>query len=110
MLIRFVGVSQMLEKTLEFLHVAPLVVIALMLVCSKLYAVMFKNSKYTFELMLPSILLLCSIGIASGSNIHSHHGEEAMHLLDPCFGYSAILIGVAFAVARRSVAAFSKKA
>jgi hypothetical protein len=48
----------------------------------------------------PTILLLSSIGIASGFGIHHHAGEEASGICYLCFGYASILAIMGLKLAR----------
>lgn len=52
----------------------------------------------------PAILLLSSIGIASGFGIHHHAGEEVSSICYLCFGYALILavIGLKLANVNKS--------
>ncbi len=89
-----------MENVIEFLHVAPLFVIGLLLFAPKVLHILLQK-----KIVIPSInsivLVLSSIGIAAGTN--AHHAFE--HLIDPCFGYSAILIVMALKISamKRSV-------
>jgi hypothetical protein len=77
----------MIEGLISFLHVAPLVVIFSLMVGSKIYK---KTAGKSIDFS-PTVLLLSSIGIASGFGIHHHAGEEASSICYLCFGYAAIL-------------------
>ena len=97
----------MIEKLINFLHVAPLIIIFGLIIGGKI------NKKITgknFDFS-PTILLLSSIGIASGFGIHHHHGEETSSICYLCFGYAAILAGLGLKLAKsnRSDKAAAKK-
>lgn len=84
----------MLETIVNFLHVAPLVAI-LALVIAPRFAALFGKNLENAKLNI-AMLALSSIGILSGAFEH-HHGIQ---LLDPCFGYAATLIYVAFKISQ----------
>ena len=86
----------MIEKLISFLHVAPLVIIFAIIVGSKVYQ-KATSKKIDFS---PTILLLSSIGIASGFGIHHHAGEETSSICYLCFGYAAILAIIGLKLAR----------
>jgi hypothetical protein len=86
----------MIEGLISFLHVAPLVVIFALMVGSKVY----KKTTGKSTDFSPTILLLSSIGIASGFGIHHHAGEEASGICYLCFGYATILAVVGLKLAR----------
>ena len=86
----------MIEKLISFLHVAPLVIIFAIIVGSKVYQ-KATGKKTDFS---PTILLLSSIGIASGFGIHHHAGEEASSICYLCFGYASILAVMGLKLAR----------
>ncbi len=76
---------------LDFLHTVPLFFIIAILLAPYVYKFITQRFMQV-KFAEPLLLLLCSIGIAAGSNIHGHH---MMHFIDPCFGYAAVIIGVA---------------
>ena len=81
----------MLEKYIELFHIAPLALIIASLVSASLYRIV--SGKFVSPTGLSAFLLvLCSVGIASGSHIHHN---EMIHIMDPCFAYAATLIGIA---------------
>lgn len=82
----------MSESLMQVLHVAPLALIALTLVSSWSYKLMTKKS-WDDGMVRAALLVLCSVGIIAGHNVH--HGE-LLHFFDPCFGYAATLMGIAF--------------
>jgi len=84
---------------MDFLHIAPLVLIALSLFSSQAYKLITKKSVNS-NWLSSILLILCSIGIISGE--HVHHGE-LLTFIDPCFGYAATLIGVAVNIVRQQV-------
>jgi hypothetical protein len=85
----------MIEKLISFLHVAPLVMIFATIIGSKVYQ-KFAGKRTDFS---PTILLLSSIGIASGFGVHHHAGEQTSSICYLCFGYASILaiMGLKFA-------------
>ena len=88
----------MIEKIINFLHVAPLVIIVSLIISGTIYKKLTKKS-VDFS---PTILLLSSIGIASGFGIHHHHGEEVSSICYLCFGYASILAGLGLKLAKLS--------
>lgn len=87
---------------LKFLHVAPLFVIMILLLLPIIFRV-FKKNEISSDILSSSLLLLSSIGIASGANVHDHDG--GMLFIDPCFGYAAVLVFVAV----KLISKFAKK-
>lgn len=86
----------MIETLLNVMHVAPLAIIALVILAD----VITKGAFFKKELYNAALLILSSIGIASGSFVHTHH---SVFLIDPCFAYSAALIFVAVKLISSSV-------
>ena len=73
---------------LEILHIAPLAIIAAL--TSYQYLIPFTKKFQKLKSFDSILLILSSIGIAAGGNVH--HISTTHHLIDPCFGYAAILI------------------
>lgn len=88
-------------EIMELLHVGPLALILALLAFAQGYKIFVKKS-INFNLLLPIILVLCSIGIVTGNYVH--HGR-ILTFLDPCFGYAVTLIGVAVNFARNKIKA-----
>lgn len=90
----------MIEELISFLHVAPLVIILSLVSGAMIYE---KVTSKKVDLS-PAILLLSSIGIASGFGIHHHAGEEVSSICYLCFGYALILavIGLKLANVNKS--------
>ena len=86
----------MIEGLISFLHVAPLVMIFSLMVGSKVY----KKTTCKSVDFSPTVLLLSSIGIASGFGIHHHAGEEVSSICYLCFGYATILAIVGLKLAK----------
>jgi len=84
----------MIEKLTNILHVGPLIVISLIMIGNKIFQTI-TNKTIDFS---PTILLLSSIGIASGFSIHQAHEFSTMCYL--CFGYASVLAIVALKLAR----------
>ena len=83
----------MLEKILNYLHVLPLVMIFFIMALKLCFKNPFGRS------LLPLILLLTSVGVASGVNVHhDHHAIFSGCYI--CLGYAMILVGVALKIAR----------
>lgn len=76
-----------MELFIEFLHVVPLLIIALLYLTPHIANFFFKK-KIIISSFNSIVLVLSAIGIAAGNN--AHHAFE--HLIDPCFGYATILI------------------
>lgn len=75
-----------MEQIINFLHLAPLAAILIMLVAPKFASLLVSKEKIN-----AATLILASVGILSGAIDHHHHE----YLIDPCFGYVASLIVVA---------------
>jgi len=87
----------MIESFFSIMHVAPLAVIALMvLVNIATSSNLFKQNLYN-----AALLALSSVGIASGAVVHDH---AMVLLVDPCFAYAATLVFVAIRLVAGSVA------
>ena len=84
----------MSEKIMSILHMAPFFVIVALTGWSFLYQKVTKN-KAQFDLS-PTILLLSSVGIASGFGLHHNHSGEVAAACYFCFGYAGILAVVAY--------------
>ena len=84
----------MIEKLINSLHVAPLIIILAIAIGRKLYE---KIAGRRID-VLPAILLLTSVGIASGFGIHSHVAGSSICYM--CFGYAATLAIVALRLAK----------
>ncbi len=91
----------MFETIINFLHVAPLFAIIGLAVAPKLSAFFAKKLEST-KLNI-TMLVLASIGILAGAFEH-HHGIQ---LLDPCFGYAATLIFVAYKISQNKAVKIS---
>lgn len=89
----------MIETLFSVLHVAPLVVITSMILINAV----LKLNLVKQELYNPVLLILSSIGIASGAVVHDH---DTIMLIDPCFAYAATLVFVAASLVSSSC--FSK--
>jgi len=77
----------MLTTFFNFMHLAPLALIAILVFAPKL-----KYSLIPQKFFNAAMLILASIGIIAGAFDH-HHIE---YLIDPCIGYAATLLYVAF--------------
>jgi len=73
------------------LHVAPLVLITLLLIAPYMYK-MVTGRILVMRFVDSALLLLCSVGISAGINAHTMLSH---FLLDPCFYYSLVLVCVA---------------
>ena len=89
----------MSEMLMEILHLAPLALIALAVLGSGIYKAVAKKSVDS-GMLHTALLVLCSVGIVAGNFVH--HGE-LLHLLDPCYGYAATLMGIAFSKSAKHV-------
>jgi hypothetical protein len=85
----------MIEQIFNFLHVAPLAVIAFIIAKQ----VFTGASKSVFNANDTLMLVLSSVGILAGTYDH-HHAHFAV---DPCVGYSIVLGYVAFRSIRKKV-------
>lgn len=81
----------MTETFIQFLHIVPLAMI-IMLSGTTIAINHFAAKKINTTFLIPTVLILCSIGILAGNKLH--HGE-LLNIIDPCFGYAATLIAVA---------------
>jgi len=79
---------------MNFLHLAPLALIMFIIVAPKVFNLLM-GKNYEGKLNHTLILVLSSIGILAGTYDHHH----VCYLIDPCFGYAAALVYVAFKVA-----------
>ncbi|MFQ3307297.1 MAG: hypothetical protein ACI8ZF_000542 [Candidatus Midichloriaceae bacterium] len=84
------------------LHVLPLFVIL------AIYSYTFLYNKYSEKTLstdfTPTILLLCTIGVASGYGTHHAHDAPAIFSTScyACLGYSAIIASVAYKLSKNS--------
>ena len=79
----------MFEKVMAILHVAPFFMILALTIGSFIYE---KTTKDRVRFNLSStILLLTSIGIASGFGAHHNHAGEGAGSCYLCLGYASIL-------------------
>ena len=85
-------------QLINLLHVAPLFLVALIMLSSYGYG-LFTNKKLGGYLVHSSVLGLSSIGVIAGN--YAHH-NELIGLFDPCVGYGIALLVVAFDIARNS--------
>ena len=92
-----------MEMFVEFLHIAPLLIIALLFAAPKVASFIFKK-KIVVPAVDSIVLVLASVGIAAGSN--AHHAFE--HMIDPRFGYAAIWIVLAAKLASMSSKAIAR--
>ncbi len=90
----------MLDSIINFLHIAPLAGIAVLIGASSL------SKKISASLISALILALSAVGLMSGSVAHHHHE----HMLDPCFGYVAAILFVALKVLNAKPSAVKFKA
>lgn len=79
----------MTENFLGMMHIAPLAVIALMVLTN----IVTSGNLFKQNLYSAALLILSSIGIASGAVVHDH---SMVLLIDPCLAYAATLVFVAF--------------
>ena len=84
----------MSEKIMSILHMAPFFVTIALTSWSFLYQKITK-SRVSLDLS-PTILLLSSVGIASGFGLHHNHSGEVVAACYFCFGYAGILAFVAY--------------
>ena len=84
---------------MNLLHVGPLVLIVVSLIAAQAYKLFAKKS-VSANFFSSFLLILCSIGIISGNNVH--HGE-LFSFFDPCFGYAATSLGVAVNLVKSKV-------
>ena len=85
---------------MSVLHMVPFLIIIALAVWNVAYQRVTKN-KLSFDVS-PVILLLSSIGIASGFGVHNHSGEEVAGACYFCFGYAAVLAIVAYGIMQRA--------
>lgn len=95
----------MLKNIINYLHFIPLLAIITMITANFLYSKV-KGIKLFDKSLLPVILLLTSIGVASGVNIHDHDHGAFFSGCYICFAYSFVLVGVALKISMMS--AFSR--
>ena len=86
----------MLANLLQFLHIAPLAVIALALVSFLMLRA--RGTAMQTDSLLGILVTSCAVGILSGSALHH---DAVIHMFDPCIGYSFSLLGVAVAMFKR---------
>lgn len=91
----------MMENILNIMHIGPLAAIAALILGN----VLTKSAFFKQDLYNVVLLLLSSLGIASGSFVHHH---EVIALIDPCFAYAATLIFVAVRIMAKPVQVSSK--
>ena len=84
----------MIEKLTNILHVGPLIAISLIMIGNRVFKIA-TDKTVDFS---PTILLLSSIGIASGFSIHHAHEFSTMCYL--CLGYASVLAIIALKLAR----------
>jgi len=78
----------MIYNIISFLHIAPLLAIISLAILGKVYS----NTKKNSSNYLAKILILSSVGIASGFGVHPHHLSEADHgTCYVCLGYAIVL-------------------
>lgn len=87
-----------MQKIVEFLHTAPLFLIAAMYFFRSSFSgkssftaaarKFLSSDSHRFVILQ---LVLASIGVASGTNSHHEHGS-LLHIIDPCIAYSAIIL------------------
>ena len=97
----------MIEKIISFLHITPLVIILLLTISNKVLKLV--SNKF-FDLS-PFILLLSSIGVASGFKLHHYGISNTFIMCYTCFAYSLILVMIGFKLMgeRRSISSNNKK-
>jgi len=91
----------MIENILNIMHIGPLVAIAALILGN----VLTKSDFFKQDIYNVMLLVLSSLGIASGSFVHHH---EAIALIDPCFAYAATLMFVAVRIMAKPAQASSK--
>ena len=77
----------MIEKLINFLHVAPLILICGLMISNTILKLITKKNMD----LSSTILLLSSIGIASGFGSHHNRGDEFSLMCYLCFGYAIVL-------------------